>query len=262
MRSRPAASLSFTFAFLLTTVITACGSSPGTLMTLAPRTPAGSESFTPVFSPPGVPAPLELKTESGDPLQARLWRTETSQNRLDGQVGILFVSGNVDAPFVEPVDGIYVRLANAYAERGVVSLFINYRSAGDLEPSLADAKAGADYLRKIGIRRMALVGWSFGGAIITTLAPQVPEVVTVVGISAQSRDTEPVANFSRQSLLLLHSQEDDNVPFMAAGQILDEAPSTIHKELHAFETGDHYLTGMANLVDPIVKSWLETELRL
>lgn len=259
MSPRPAAFRFVLFALLLNFTLTACGSSQTPIQ---PRNPSGAKNIAPVISETGEFAPVQITTSSGAEVQARLWRTEMSLTQEAGEVGILFVSGNIWEPFVEPVDGIYDRLAVRFATRGVVSLFLNYRQAGDLETSLEDAMAGVTFLRNLGVKRIALVGWSFGGAVITNLAPLVPEVVTVLGISAQSKDTEAVSQFSHQSLLLLHSQEDDNVPFYAAGQIFDEAPATIHKELHAFETGNHYLTGMASQVDPIVSQWLENELHI
>ncbi len=172
--------------------------------------------------------------------------------------GIVFVSG-VDGGFVEPVDGIYQKIATELSRRGVASVFVQYRRPGEIDASLEDALQAAQHLRNLGVKKMALVGWSFGGAVITNAAVRIPETVTVIGFAPQAELTEPVRQFSKQSILLIHSHDDENVPFVSSEQILDEAPESTRKRLVELDGFDHLLTGAGETVEPIVMKWLLDE---
>jgi hypothetical protein len=184
---------------------------------------------------------------------ARFWESADASER-----GVIFVSG-VDGGFIEPVDGIYARIAGRLLSQGNSSIFVKYRFPGDLETSVEDAIGAVDYLRGRGVRRVALVGWSFGGAVIIQTAVRVPEVVTVIGFAPQARFTEPVSEFASQSLLLVHSYDDENVPFESSQMILEEAPDGVRKKLHAVSGADHRLDGTGAEIEPIVLEWLDTE---
>lgn len=199
-----------------------------------------------------------LPVGSFERTEARTWEPAGS---VASEAGLIFVSG-VDGGFVEPVDGIYERTANRFAKVGLHSVFVKYRDPGVLGPSVNDAMAAAKYLRSRGVKRMAILGWSFGGAVITNSAVRIPEVRTVVGFAPQSRETEAVGDFSQQSILLFHSDEDENVPFYASEQILAEVPEGVKKEFHPIYGADHLLTGRADEIDPIVNEWLGRELEL
>ncbi|MGK5086028.1 dienelactone hydrolase family protein [Bdellovibrionota bacterium FG-2] len=204
---------------------------------------------------------LPIENETGEFAHAQWWSPATETPCA----GIIFVSG-VDGGFIEPADGIYTRMATQLSSQFsggcVESIFVEYRSPGVLDPSVNDALAGAQFLRSHGVSKMAIVGWSFGGAVIVNSAVKIPEVTTVIGFSPQSRDTEAVVSFTNQSLLLFHSHDDENVPFSASLDILEEAPSTIFKEFHPLDGFDHQLTGAQDLVDPIVMQWLSQKLGL
>jgi hypothetical protein len=205
----------------------------------------------------GVAYEVDLQVTPDSTAQARVWNPSV----YPPVAGAVFVAG-VDGGYIDPVNGIYDRLASALAHDGVASVFVKYRRPGRVDPSLADALAAADYLRQRGARTMAITGFSFGGAVVTHAAVLIPEVVTVLGFALQSRWTEPAAEFTRQSILIFHSRTDENVPFYAAGQILDAVPAHLRKELVAFDSGNHKLEGMAAEVDPRALAWLRQELGL
>jgi dienelactone hydrolase len=197
-----------------------------------------------------------LPTPDGDAVQAHTW-----PSGLDcSEVGIVFVTG-IDGGFLEPVDGLYDRLAERFAALGVPSVFVTYRAPGDVESSVNDARAGVEWLKSHGVRRMALVGWSFGGAVLTNTPPRVPEIRTIVGVAPQSEHTEAAAEFTDQSALFFHSQVDENVPFYSSQQILETFPASVRTRLVPFDHGTHQLNGMADEVDPIAFSWIMSELK-
>ena len=224
-------------------------SSPTNSNTLTPPSPPDSAQFM-------TPLEVSIPVNENEMTRARIWPgTSTSSSKS----GIIFVSG-VDGGFIEPVDGIYGRTAEKLTQEGVSSILVEYRVPGELIASIEDTLAAARYLRNLGVTRMALVGWSFGGAVMIHSALQIPEVVTLVGFAAQSKDTEPISFFSNQSVLLFHSAMDENVPFEAAQQILDSAPSNLHHQFCALEEADHLLSGTASQIDPVFQRWLRFKL--
>jgi uncharacterized protein len=78
--------------------------------------------------------------------------------------------------------GIFVRAANAWAARGIASLRIDFRGGGDsdgafedttISGQVKDALAAIEFLqteRSIDPKRIALVGWSQGGAVAAITA--------------------------------------------------------------------------------------------
>ena len=200
---------------------------------------------------------IEIPVSKGDTARARIW--SSALGLPEQRNGIIFVSG-VDGGFVEPVDGIYDRTAKAFAQEGVSSIMVEYRYPGELESSIQDTVAAASHLRKLGVTHMALVGWSFGGAVIIHSALEIPEVVTLIGFAAQSKDTEVISAFSRQSILLFHSVLDDNVPFESAEEILNTGPIGLQKLLCSLDDADHFLSGAAAKIDPVVQNWLRSKL--
>ena len=239
--------LKLTFALIAFTAWTvACN--PGSTL---------SGSHQPASQPPSFEvhsSEIDLPVRSGGTTRARLW-----PGNANGQVpdaGLLFVSG-VDGGFVEPVDGIYDRLATEFSKKGVTSIFVEYRDPGNLEPSVEDALSAYDELKRQGVKRLYVIGWSFGGAVIINTAVQIPEALGIIGFAAQSLDTEAAARFrTDQTVLLFHSQADENVPYYAAGQILDTLPAGVHSQLVSFENGDHLLEVMADRIDPKVRDWI------
>ena len=202
---------------------------------------------------------LEIPQSAGaGHVDAKLWDPGGME---PPRAAIIFVTG-IDGGFIEPVDGLYSRTAVGMLEKKVLSIFVTYRNPGELRDSVEDMTAAARLARSKGVKLMALVGWSFGGAVIINTSTRVPEVTTVIGIAPQSRDTEMVQVFRPNSLLLLHAETDENVPFESSQMILDDTPGRVRKKLIPFPSGDHYLSGMEQQVDPEIMKWLTEELRL
>lgn len=93
-------------------------------------------------------------------------------------------------------EGIYARAARMWAEEGVASLRIDYRFNGDsdgefadstLHAHVADGLAALDHLASSGrvdANRLALVGWSMGGAVGAAVAARTPHELDAVALWA------------------------------------------------------------------------------
>jgi dienelactone hydrolase len=93
-------------------------------------------------------------------------------------------------------EGIFARAARKWAEAGIASLRIDYRfngeSDGDFADStlgahVADGLAGLDFLAgngRVDPARMAVVGWSMGGAVATAVAARTTHHLDAVALWA------------------------------------------------------------------------------
>ena len=91
-------------------------------------------------------------------------------------------------------EGIFARTARVWAKQGIASLRIDYRftgaSDGDfadstLDAHTADGLAALDFLAgtdRIDTKRMALVGWSMGGAVATAVAARTKHKLDAVAL--------------------------------------------------------------------------------
>lgn len=153
-----------------------------------------------------------------------------------------------------PADGIFARLAEQLTKDGIASLRVDYRDPNDLYESVMDTLAGVSLLAGIGFKRLALVGHSFGGAVVISAAPYSDKVQAVVGLSSQSAGAQKVADVAPRPLLLVHGTDDKIIPVRAANLIYEWAREP--KELKLFEGSGHGLLECKEELDLLLKDWL------
>jgi fermentation-respiration switch protein FrsA (DUF1100 family) len=79
------------------------------------------------------------------------------------------------------------------------------------------------YLGSLGRSRIALVGHSFGGAVVITAGAASAAVIAVAALSSQSRGTEPADRLSPRPLLLAHGTADEILPDRSSRDIYARA---------------------------------------
>ena len=105
-----------------------------------------------------------------------------------GEVGaVIFVNGAMGGPHEVPASGerVFETLARTLAPKGVTSLRLRYRHAGELADGILDILAGCSILQGIGADKIALVGHSFGGAVVIKAGELAPIVVAVASLLPQ-----------------------------------------------------------------------------
>lgn len=157
-----------------------------------------------------------------------------------------------------PANGIYVRLAEKLAAEGIASLRLDYRLPNDLYECVLDTLAGVTLLSGVGFKRVALVGHSFGGAVVIAAAPYNDKVVAVAGLSSQSAGAQRVADIAPRPLLLVHGIDDAIIPTRASQFIYDLARQP--KELRFYEGAGHGLTECREELDDLLFGWLKEKL--
>jgi len=141
----------------------------------------------------------------------------------------------------------YPTLAARLAETGVTALRLDYRHPNRLNECLADVRGAIDHLRAHhGVASLAIVGWSFGGAVALQAGERWPEVRAVATVASQTAHIGPVDEIGRagKPLLLLHGTGDTCLSDRCSRMIY--AAALEPKELVLYPGDNHGITGNAD----------------
>lgn len=173
-------------------------------------------------------------------------------------VGVIWVGG-VGGGWDTPAGGLYPRLGGALSAEGICSLRVRFRDPRDLHEAVLDVLAGIRFLESEGVEAVALVGHSFGGAVVVQAADASPRVRTVITLAAQSYGADAVSRLGpRCSLLFIHGAQDPILPTECSRYL--HALAHEPKRLVLMEEGDHVLDSVADAVTLEVRSWIRQEL--
>ena len=194
---------------------------------------------------------LTVNTNAGS-LPARLHPAPT------GAPAVVWVGGS-GGGLDGPAWGMYPRLAGQLAAQGVASLRLHYRQPNHLEECVMDTLLGAEYLvQQRGYRAVALVGHSFGGAVVISAGALSPTVTAVVAMSSQTYGTDLAPQLSPRPLLLVHGSADEILPDTCSRNIYARAQEP--KELRLYPGCRHGLDECREQVDEEVVGWLLKQL--
>jgi fermentation-respiration switch protein FrsA (DUF1100 family) len=188
---------------------------------------------------------LRLLTDAGD-ITCRLHPSET------GETAVLWVFG-AGGGLNGPAGGLYPRLAAQLRPLGVMSLELAYRLPARLVPCVQDVLAGLDWLAGQGRRRIALVGHSFGGAVVISAGAVRQEVVAVAALSSQTAGTELARAISPRPLLLVHGLQDEILPAACSRDIHRRAAEP--KALILYPRCRHGLDECRDALDADLMEW-------
>lgn len=158
---------------------------------------------------------LELQTNAGT-ITGRL-------HAVPDAAGAVVWVGGAGGGFDGPAWGLYPRLARQLAGDRIASLRLHYRYPNHLEDCVLDTLMGALYLHQEMAPRIALVGHSFGGAVVITAGSLSEEVVAVVAMSSQTYGTTRAPDVSPRPLLLMHGTADEVLPDRCSREIYARA---------------------------------------
>lgn len=195
--------------------------------------------------------PLTLHTTRGDISVA----FHQSPEPHAGVVWVWGARGGLDGP----ADGIYATLAGELLAEGITSLRLDYRQPRVLMESVMDTLAGVSFLKGLGYTSVALVGHSFGGAVVITAAPFSEQVRAVVALSSQTYGAQNARLVSPRPLLLVHGEDDSRLPAQCSRAIYLWAGEP--KELVVYPGAGHGLRECKDELHDLLKRWLMEKLR-
>lgn len=149
--------------------------------------------------------------------------------------------------------GIYGDLAESLLREGVAGLRLEYRMPNRLTECVADVLAGLEYLRGRGVERAALIGWSFGGAVVIEAGAQSEVVVGIATVASQTYGTVSVGRIAPKRLLLLHGTADRTLSDRCSRDLYARAREP--KELVLYPGDDHGLTRHRRQVIEKLHEW-------
>ncbi|RPD50394.1 alpha/beta hydrolase [Hymenobacter sediminis] len=194
---------------------------------------------------------LTLRTNAG-PMIARLHPAEA------GAAAVVWVGG-AGGGLDGPAWGMYPRLAGQLSSQGIASLRLHYRQPNYLEDCVVDVLLSVQYLvEQRGYGAIALVGHSFGGAVVISAGALSPAVAAVVAMSSQTYGTDLAAHVSPKPLLLVHGTADEILPHICSESIYQRARQP--KELLLYAGCRHGLDECRDQVDADVVRWLTNQL--
>ena len=159
-----------------------------------------------------------------------------------------------------PAEGIFGNLAEEFTSREITSLRLDYRYPGAYTESVADVLYGLEFLKRQGRTRVALVGHSFGGAVVIAAATLTKQVVAVVSLSPQTQGAQGASFVSPRPLLIVHGLKDTRLPPMCAKQIHQWALEP--KELVLYPGTEHGLMECKDELHDLLRRWVPEKLGL
>ncbi|HMO53955.1 MAG TPA: dienelactone hydrolase family protein, partial [Tepidiformaceae bacterium] len=203
-------------------------------------------------------APLN---DDGTVLQVRLETTrgtiEGILHPVEGGTGAVVCVGGAMGGLDGPADKLYERLAGLLAPSRVTVLRLNYREPNNFEECVLDTLAGCSFLRGIGAAELALVGHSFGGAVVIKAGELHDAVRGVVSMSPQLYGTREVENLGKP-LLLIHGMSDGVLNHEASEDIYRRALEP--KRIALFAEAGHSLIQAKDQIDQLLIEWLPARL--
>jgi pimeloyl-ACP methyl ester carboxylesterase len=154
-----------------------------------------------------------------------------------------------------PAGALYPETCSRLQKLGMASLRLHYRQPNDLPACVLDVLLAVRFLRAEGIERVALVGHSFGGAVVITAGALSADVTAVVSMSTQTYGSDLAPQVSPRPLLLIHGA-DDEVLSSRCSEIV-YAAARDPKELKLFPGARHGLDSVREEVLNLLTTWLD-----
>ena len=150
---------------------------------------------------------------------------------------------------------LYPELCADMTAAGVAAVRVRYRRPNDLPECALDLLAALAYLEDAGTERAALVGHSFGGAVVAQAAAHSDVVRALVPMSTQSYGVDAIAHVPAGcATLLVHGVADEVLPPTCSRFAYGLAPEP--KEIRLFEHARHGLDEAADEIRVVVREWI------
>jgi len=159
--------------------------------------------------------------------------------------------GGFDGPAM-----LYPRLGLIMPHTGFAVARMNYRQPNEFDECVLDTLAALSFLKGMGHERAALIGHSFGGAVVINAGTLSPVVTTVVAVSSQLAGAHVVAELAPKPLLLIHGTADTILSDECSRMLYERAGEP--KILKLLDGADHRLSNCGDELFTLVQDWIES----
>lgn len=192
---------------------------------------------------------VQLQTTAGS-IETRY---HPAQGSVAATAGVLWVGG-AGGGLDGPARGLYPAVCLQLQEQGISGLRMHYRFPNDLSECVLDTLLGIEFLEAQGVQRVALVGHSFGGAVVISAGALSPTVQEVVAMSTQTYGTELAPELAPRSLLLVHGDNDRVLPDYCSRHVYAIAREP--KQLEIFAGAGHGLDECREELIALLVDWI------
>jgi len=177
-------------------------------------------------------------------------------------IGGVILVGGTGGDFDTPAKELYPKLAESLLEKKISTLRIKFRNSKNLDESERDVDAGINFFLSRKIKRVALIGHSFGSAaVIRAGAARPKEVAAIACLAPQSQGTDAVAKLHQNcALLLIHGTKD--TVLAATNSVSIHRKAHEPKEILLLENAGHVLDEAADEVFATTRRWLIEKLAI
>jgi alpha-beta hydrolase superfamily lysophospholipase len=199
---------------------------------------------------------LRLQTNHGD-IDCRYHPARPDAPRDAKRLGVVWVGG-AGGGLDGPARGLYPAASERLQERDIASLRLHYRRPNDLVACTLDTLAGVAFLVREGATAVAVVGHSFGGAVVISAGAVSPHVGAVVPMSSQTYGTDLAPRVAPRPMLLIHGTSDEVLPDTCSRQIYAAAREP--KEIKLYRGARHGLAEVRQEVLDLLVRWIPEQL--
>lgn len=154
-----------------------------------------------------------------------------------------------------PAGGLYPEACTRLQKLGMAGLRLHYRQPNDLPACVLDVLLAVHFLRAEGVERVALVGHSFGGAVVITAGALSGDVTAVVPMSTQTYGADLAPQVSPRPLLLIHGTDDEVLSSLCSEIVYAAAREP--KKLKLFPGARHGLDSVREDLLHLLTTWLD-----
>lgn len=168
--------------------------------------------------------------------------------------GAIVACGGAMGGVLGPGRGLYQRLGERWADRGVPVVRVGYREPNNLDLCAHDLACGVEMVRDAGADRVVVMGHSFGGAVAVRTAVIMPaSVAGVVTFATQSAGCEVAGALAGRPLLLFHGDQDELLPIEASHVV---AAIAGHGEVVPMVGDGHVLANSDDAIVERLDTWI------
>jgi pimeloyl-ACP methyl ester carboxylesterase len=195
--------------------------------------------------------PVTLHTDLGDIVGRYHPANRPTGKPLRAVVWVGGAGGGLDGP----AGGLYPAACQQLQSKSIAGLRIHYRRPNALPDCILDTLIAVAFLHAEGAGRIALVGHSFGGAVVISAGALSGEVTAVVPISTQTYGAELASRVSPRPMLIIHGTADELLSPVCSELVFAAARDP--KEIKLFAGARHGLDSVRDDLLKLLVTWLD-----